>query len=135
MPFMSTSLPKTILAASARGAAFSMHRCVNTQILAPRAACPWTMDDPERFSSERQRRAGTRCPYQLSSREKASWRSKAGRAAGARGPVSMCAPTRDVVVDQSPDRTDAVQRVEEEPVVFDGAPPRLDHGVLRTSVR
>src|SRR5712691_3463330 len=35
----------------------------------------------------------------------------------------------DVERDQSTDGGDAVQRVEEEPVMFEGAPPRFDHGV------
>jgi len=35
----------------------------------------------------------------------------------------------DVERDQSTDRGDAVQRVEEEPLVFQGAPPGFDHGV------
>ena len=41
----------------------------------------------------------------------------------------------DVELDQSPDRGDAVQRVEEEPLMFEGAPPRFDHGVRKLQFR
>ena len=35
----------------------------------------------------------------------------------------------DVELDQSTDSGDAVQRVEKEPLMFEEAPPRFDHGV------
>ena len=37
--------------------------------------------------------------------------------------------------DQSTDGGDAVQRVEEEPLMFQGAPPRFDHGVRELQFR
>src|ERR1700731_902297 len=37
--------------------------------------------------------------------------------------------------DQSTDRGDVVQRVEEEPLMFQGAPPRFDHGVRELQLR
>ena len=36
----------------------------------------------------------------------------------------------DVERDQSTDRGDTVERVQEESLMFQGAPPRLDHGVV-----
>jgi Inner membrane protein YgaP-like, transmembrane domain len=41
----------------------------------------------------------------------------------------------DVESDQATDRTDAVQRVEEEPLMFEGAPPCFDHGVRELQFR
>jgi hypothetical protein len=37
----------------------------------------------------------------------------------------------DVEIDESPNGTDAVQRVEEKPLMFESASPRLDHGVRK----
>jgi hypothetical protein len=41
----------------------------------------------------------------------------------------------DVERDQSTDGGEAVQRVEEEPLMLQGAPPRFDHGVRERQFR
>ena len=41
----------------------------------------------------------------------------------------------DVEPDQSMHRGDFVERLQEEPLMFQGAPPRFDHGVRELQVR
>src|SRR5262249_21801428 len=52
------------------------------------------------------------------------WRLSAKRRMGKHPVVFL-----DVALEKPPDRGDAIQRMEVEPLVFQGAPPRFDHRV------